>query len=366
MKTIRLSGTVFGAEDPNRKIRAQMLYGLFAAGWDIYNSNGDQQITLSNIEKKVIEADAFMFMPGAALDDIFKATSIFVGYQTLDAHLTHKATVILNTDGSWNPLFELLDSLKALGTIHQDYRKFLLEAQSVEQALACLEKVANKRLPDAGRQKASHTSATSFDHGKPQPLEHNVCVFCSASISHKDYLAEGYLLGQRLAQNNLGCISGAGKTGVMGEVVKGCVDANGWAAGSNVPHIIELEGLPEGLSEFWLREDIYTRMEIMIEKSDAFIIFPGGAGTLQEMLALLIFKRIGSPLMADKPIIIYNKALNTTPSSGFWDKLIVMLQPYANDGTFLVANDFDEMLSTLQSALASNNTSYPLSHESGL
>ena len=76
-----------------------MLYELFANGWDIYNSNGDQRISLSNIEKKVKESDAFVFMPGASVEDLFKAVSIFVGYQTMDAYLFGKPAVVLNSDG---------------------------------------------------------------------------------------------------------------------------------------------------------------------------------------------------------------------------------------------------------------------------
>ncbi|RYD67345.1 MAG: hypothetical protein EOP83_03035, partial [Verrucomicrobiaceae bacterium] len=65
MPKVRLSGTVLGHDDPGRTVRARLLYLLFGAGWDIYNSNGDQRITLSNIERKIIEADAFVFTPGA-------------------------------------------------------------------------------------------------------------------------------------------------------------------------------------------------------------------------------------------------------------------------------------------------------------
>lgn len=362
MKTIRLSGTVAGTEDPSRKVRAEILYGLFAAGWDIYNSNGDQHITLNNIEKKIIESNAFMFMPGATLEDIFKAVSIFVGYQTRDPNLTGKTTVILNTDGSWNPLFALLDALNALGTIGQNYRDYLIEVQSVDDALACLEKINDGDIPEAGIKKVVKHNIRSFSHTPPIGLHSNVCVFCSASIEHQEYLDEGYELGQRLADNKLGCVSGAGKTGVMGKVVRGCLDNKGWAAGSNVPHIIEMEGLPDGLSEFWLRDDIYTRMEIMIEKSDAFIIFPGGSGTLQEMLALLIFKQLGSPLMINKPIVVYNKPLPEDPSVGFWDKLIPLLAPLLASNTlgtstlessteeaaFTVANNLDDVMQATQ------------------
>ena len=94
----------------------------------------------------------------------------------------------------------------------------------------------------------------------------NICVFCSASIRDEDYLKDGYSLGKKMVEQGYGCVSGAGRTGVMGSVVKGAVESGGWTGGSNVPHIIKLEGLPEGLSSFWLRPDIYTRIEIMIER----------------------------------------------------------------------------------------------------
>lgn len=293
MPKVRLAGTVKGERDPNRESRARLLYELFSKGWDIYNSNGDQRISLSNIEKKIIESDAFVFTPGATLEDLFKAISIFVGYQTLDRNLEGKPTVLLNSDGSWSGLYGLLKHLNEMGTVRQNPTDYLLEAAHVEDVLELLEKARNIGLPDAGREKSGEVPGESFETPLPEGHIGNVCVFCSASIEKEDYLSDGYDLGKALAENNLGCVSGAGNSGIMGEVVRGSVEAGGWTGGSNVPHIIELEGLPEGLSSFWLKPDIYTRMEIMIERSDAFVIFPGGAGTVQEMLALMIFKHQG-------------------------------------------------------------------------
>jgi len=128
----------------------------------------------------------------------------------------------------------------------------------------------------------------------------------------------------------------------MGAVVKGAVQAGGWTAGSNVPHIIQLEGLPDGLSSFWLRPDIYTRMEVMIEHSDAFIIFPGGAGTVQELLALMIFKHQKNPLMEGKPVVIFNREHRA--GLRFWDPLIELLGSMARPGDFAVANTLGEVL----------------------
>ena len=344
MPIARISGTVKGADDPNRGPRATLLYHLFAGGWDLYNSNGDQRITLSNIEKKIIETDAFVFTPGATLEDLFKAVSIFVGYQTLDRHLKGKATVILNSDHSWDPFFKLLDHLHSLGTIRQNYRDFLMIAEAPADVLPALNRVRVQGLPDAwdGHAAAPGWGGESFDVPHPDDHQGNVCVFCSASLKDPSYLEDGRRLGELLARNRLGCVSGAGSSGVMGEVVRGAVQAGGWTGGSNVPHIIELEGLPNGLSSFWLRPDIYTRMEIMIQKSDAFVIFPGGAGTVQEMLALLILKEQNHPHIQGKPIFVFNRIDDR--GIPFWGPLIDLLSVMGEETPFLVVDDLESLL----------------------
>jgi uncharacterized protein (TIGR00730 family) len=349
MAKVRLAGTVKDEKDPNREIRARLLYELFSKGWDIYNSNGDQRITLSNIEKKIIEADAFVFTPGATLEDLFKAISVFVGYQTLDRHLEGKPTVLLNSDGSWSKLHTLLDHLNSLGTVKQNAREYLLEATRVEEVFELLENARSKGLPDVGRESGGDSAGESFDTPEPEGNIGNVCVFCSATIEKQDYLDDGYILGKLLAENRFGCVSGAGKSGIMGEVVRGSVEAGGWAGGSNVPHIIELEGLPAGLSSFWLRPDIYTRMEIMIERSDAFVIFPGGAGTVQEMLALMIFRHQGGKGMSQKPVVVFDRL----DRSGvrFWTPLIDLLREWCREGEFTVVNELDEIIPAVKRLL---------------
>jgi uncharacterized protein (TIGR00730 family) len=344
MPKVRLSGTILGSDDPSRATRARLLYLLFANGWDIYNSNGDQRITLSNIEKKIIESDAFVFTPGATLEDMFKAISVFVGYQTLDKHLAGKPTIILNQDSSWDPLFAVLAHLKKLGTIKQDYQDFLLCAETPEGLIETLEVAKSRGVPDAGREKLGDNPGTVTSHEIPIPGDFigSACVFCSATLEDPHYLSDGEALGRQLAENKIGCVSGAGRSGIMGAVVKGSVDAGGWTAGSNVPHIIELEGLPEGLASFWLRPDIYTRMEVMIENSDSFVIFPGGAGTVQELLALMIFKHQKNPLMEGKPVVIFNRA--NAVGIRFWDPLIDLLSDLCQPGDFVVANELDDII----------------------
>lgn len=346
MPKVRLAGTVRGEKDPNREVRARLLYSLFRKGWDIYNSNGDQRITLSNIERKIIESDAFVFTPGATLEDLFKAVSVFVGYQTLDVNLAGKPTVLLNTDGSWNHLFSLLKHLNVLGTVKQNHEDYLLLADSPEEVIELLENARREGIPSVDREKIGATTMDSFETPLPDDHEGNVCVFCSATIEDPAYLADGYEFGKLLAEARLGCVSGAGSSGIMGEVVRGAVDAGGWTGGSNVPHIIEIEGLPTGLSSFWLRPDIYTRMEVMIEKSDAFVIFPGGSGTVQEMLALMIFKQKAHSRMEGKPVVVFNR--KDAEGRSFWAPLIEMLKPWCHEDEFVVVEDLADLIPTVK------------------
>ena len=350
MPKVRLAGTVHGERDPHREIRARLLYHLFSRGWDIYNSNGDQRITLCNIERKIVESDAFVFTPGATLEDHFKAVSIFVGYQTLDRHLSGKATVLLNTDNSWNDFLSLLDHLNRMGTVLQNHGDYLLPADGAQEVLHLLDRSRHHGTPVVKTVEPGGLAMETRDEPPPDGLNGNVCVFCSASIRAPEYLLEGWEFGRQLARGGFGCVSGAGKSGIMGEVVRGAAEAGGWTGGSNVPHIIELEGLPDGLTSFWLRPDIYTRMEVMIERSDAFVIFPGGTGTVQEMLALMIFKQQGHP-SSDKPVVVYNR--RDVSGDGFWEPLIRMLGSWCHDEDFTVVDQFDRLLPTVERMMES-------------
>lgn len=348
MPTVRLSGVVKGGDDPNRKHRARLLYRLFASGWDIYNGNGDQKITLNNIQKKIIESDAFVFTPGANLEDILQASSIFVGFQTRDKDLQGKPAVIHNGDNSWDNFLALIEHLHNLGTVSQHYNTFFKVSESSKEIVDLLNKQYRERKKTASQEPDILEDSTRKDLctrevKKPQ---FNVCVFCSASIKHKDYLDEGFELGKMLAKEGWGCVSGAGCTGIMGQVVQGAVAGGGWAGGSNIPHIIALEGLPEGLCEFWPRADIYTRMEVMIENSDAFIIMPGGLGTVQELLALVILKQQKNDIMRDKKIVVVNK---TTPHGGFWQPMLAILEAQGLSSLYDVVDSYDKAISVIKS-----------------
>lgn len=352
MPIVRFSGRLKGKDDPQREIRSKLLYLLFRAGWDIYNANGDQRITLRNIEKKIIESDAFVFTPGASLEDMFKATSVLVGYQTCDPHLNCKPTLVLDEDGSWEMYYALMDHLHASKMIRQKYRELLIPVKSAQEVIEKLESdpaIGTHRQVTDPADAIAPSDATEDDvTGIPAK---NVCVFCSASIKTPAVINDGYLLGKALAKAGLGCISGAGNSGVMGSVVRGAIENGGWSGGSNVPHIIELEGLPDGISCFWPRPDIYLRMEVMIQRSEAFVIFPGGAGTFQELLALLILHQQNSKIMEGKPVIIFNRLMED--GTRFWGPLFPLLDAAGGKGFYTEVSELAEIVPTVTRLLES-------------
>lgn len=83
-------------------------------------------------------------------------------------------------------------------------------------------------------------------------------------------------------------------------------------------------------------------MEIMIERSDAFVIFPGGSGTVQEMLALMIFMQQNHPSMTGKPVVIFNR--KDAEGRNFWDPLVEMLGTWCYDGEFTVVEELHELI----------------------
>lgn len=355
MPIARLSGRIRDAEDPRRKDRAEILYHLFLSGWDIYNGNGDQIVDLNNIQKKIIETDAFVYTPDPGLQDYFNLSSIFVGFQTLDGDLDKKSAIIVDNDQSWKSFLTLMDHLHSLGTIKQHHSDYLTIVDSIDSMITYLNDhyVEQSHIPikepDIICDDDPLGAGVIYSERNVLKPEHNVCVFCSASIQKEDYIKDGWNLGKALADYGYGCISGAGKTGIMGSVVAGASENGGWSGGSNVPHIIRLEGLPDGLSEFWPRGDIYTRMEVMVDRSDAFVIMPGGMGTIQELMALLLLKRQNNDLMKGKKIHIYNK-LDVEAGKRFWEPIISILEKQASDmyGEIKIVDEFDDLIESIK------------------
>lgn len=144
----------------------------------------------------------------------------------------------------------------------------------------------------------------------------SAAVFCGASNdvaqTHLDLGAE---LGEEFAKNDIRLVYGGGDCGVMGAIANGTMNNGGKVTGV-FPHSLKnLENEHENLTEIIMVDTMHQRKEIMYQRSNAFIILPGGFGTMDEMFEIICWKQLK---LHNKPIIIMNH-------NGYWNHLISLM-----------------------------------------
>jgi uncharacterized protein (TIGR00730 family) len=132
----------------------------------------------------------------------------------------------------------------------------------------------------------------------------SVCVFCGSSDSvHADYLAAARQMGRVLAERGLRLIYGGGKTGLMGALADGALEANGEVIGVIIPSMHTVSLARVGLTRMDVTADMHARKARMHELADGYIALPGGFGTFDELFEALTWGQIGAH---QKPIGLLN------------------------------------------------------------
>ena len=151
----------------------------------------------------------------------------------------------------------------------------------------------------------------------------SIAVFCaSASGARPEYRAAAEELGRALASRGLGLIYGGARVGLMGAVADAALAAGGHVVGV-IPHVlVDKEVAHQGITELHVTSTMHTRKALMAEKADAFLILPGGYGTLEEMLEAVTWAQLG---LHAKPVILINTA-------NFWDTFLTFLDSTVHAG----------------------------------
>jgi hypothetical protein len=150
-----------------------------------------------------------------------------------------------------------------------------------------------------------------------------ICIYCgSADNVHPEYFAAARQMGQTLAQAGIRLVYGAGKTGLMGAVANGVLEAGGEVCGVicenlNLPNLVHAD-----LTSLEVVETIQQRKARMIELSDAFIALPGGFGTFDELFENLTWAQIG---MHSKPVGLLN-------TRSYFNPLLAMVEHALSEG----------------------------------
>ncbi len=132
----------------------------------------------------------------------------------------------------------------------------------------------------------------------------SVCVFCGSSDSvSPEYLTAARQMGRTLAQRKIRLVFGGGRTGLMGAVADGALEAGGEAVGVIIPSMNTAALAHTGLTRLELTPDMHARKARMHELSDGFLALPGGYGTFDELFETLAWSQIG---VHQKPVGLLN------------------------------------------------------------
>lgn len=151
----------------------------------------------------------------------------------------------------------------------------------------------------------------------------NITVYLGALEGNNRALKEAVReLGEWIGESGNSLIYGGSKSGLMGEIADSVLNAGGNVTGVEPQFFIDRCAQHNGLTKLIVTKDMSERKAKMIELGDAFIAFPGGTGTLEEIAEVM--SKV-SLKQLDAPCILYN--LN-----GYYDSLKNLLEHMSEMG----------------------------------
>jgi uncharacterized protein (TIGR00730 family) len=147
-----------------------------------------------------------------------------------------------------------------------------------------------------------------------------ICLYCGSSDAFAaDLLEAAFDFGRVVGAGGIELIYGGGQAGLMGRAADGALAAGGRVVGIIPDFLHGREIAHPNISELIVVDSMHERKRRMAERADAFVILPGGIGTLDEMFEILTWRQLG---LHDKPIVLVDLG-------GYWQKLEQLLQQLA-------------------------------------
>jgi uncharacterized protein (TIGR00730 family) len=150
-----------------------------------------------------------------------------------------------------------------------------------------------------------------------------ICVYCGSSTgTHPKYAEDARQFARMLADHQITLVNGGGSIGLMGVMADAIMDSGGKAIGVIPTSLKEREVAHLGMTELIVTADMHSRKLKMVNLSDAFVAFPGGFGTLDEVFETLTWAQLH---LHQKPILVYNPI-------GYFDALLVQADRMVKEG----------------------------------
>ena len=170
----------------------------------------------------------------------------------------------------------------------------------------------------------------------------SVCVFCGSGLGANPAYAEAAReTGRRLGERGLRTVYGGGRAGLMGLVADAALAAGGEDIGVIPKQLIEREVGHRGLTALHEVDSMHARKALMEKISDAFIVLPGGFGTLDETCEILTWAQLG---LHDKPIGLVN-------TDGYFDALLAFFDHALSQGFVSTGSRRRVQVATMPDAL---------------
>ena len=177
----------------------------------------------------------------------------------------------------------------------------------------------------------------------------SICVYCGSSVTAETVVeTEIRAFGREIARRGIRLIYGGSSRGHMGALADEVLAAGGKVTGV-IPRALEgRESAHRGLTELRVVDSMHAREQLLFDLSDAFVAFPGGFGTMEEIIEMITWKQMG---IHGKPIVIAN-------IGGYFEPLLQQFELAVQKGyarkadriLFAVANTTKAILTFLEGA----------------
>lgn len=143
-----------------------------------------------------------------------------------------------------------------------------------------------------------------------------ICVYCGAAndVPHA-YRAVAAQLGDHIARRGHRLVYGGGTVGLMHEVASAAQRAGDTVVGVMPCGLFDQELLDGPIGELVATDTLRERKAEMDRRADAFVVLPGGLGTLDELIEVVTLRQLG---VHRRPVVVVNV-------DGYWDPLLAML-----------------------------------------
>lgn len=165
-----------------------------------------------------------------------------------------------------------------------------------------------------------------------------ICVYCASSEAvASEHRVVARDLGRAIVDRGWEVMYGGGNIGLMGEVARAALAAGGHVTGV-IPHLLaEREVALEDVTRLVRTDTMRERKALMDEGSDAFVVLPGGIGTLEELVEIVTLKQLG---YHERPIVLLDP-------TGYWEPLLQLWRRMVDEG--LATSDLLDLVVTTHS-----------------